>query len=488
MEHSANRPASSLTESLGVRGWRHLDPILLAALATGSPLLLIGPHGTAKSMLVERVATALRLAFRHYNASLLNYDDLVGIPLPEEGGAQLRFVSTPGSVWEAEFVFFDEISRCRSDLQNKLFPVIHERRVAGMNLPRLRHCWSAMNPPASDDPDAPEQPGELYFGSEPLDPALVDRFPFVVQVPAWNTLSREDRIRIVAGEDSRGDSGRADPACQTPTLPALVAACAAQFRAVEAAFAARLPEYIVTLLDHLEAARLPQSPRRARMLARSLAAVHAARLVLEGPAVEAEHSARMALFSGLPQVATDTPPSLAALVSAHRQAWEVSALEAGDTMRQVFEETDPVNRVALADRLGLDDARLSSLVTQALASQAADAERLGLATALFLSFSSRRDLSAAAWEPLAALARRVLTPAEFDARIGPGRDLENWREINTHIHGLENQNQPGWELRQNYLLSGFPEAWRSCAWQVGLQRFENFLTLFKISDEGRAVA
>ena len=129
----------SVTAALGIQGWTHLDAPLLAALATESPLLLIGPHGTAKSLLIERVARALGMTMRHYNASLLNYDDLVGIPLPDEGGSSLHFVATPGAIWDAEFVFFDEISRCRPDLQNKMFPIIHERRVVGIRLERLRH-------------------------------------------------------------------------------------------------------------------------------------------------------------------------------------------------------------------------------------------------------------------------------------------------------------------------------------------------------------
>ena len=181
---------AALTGRLGVVGWRALDPVLLAALALEAPVLLVGPHGTAKSLVVERVAAALGLPFRHYNASLLNYDDLVGIPLPDEGGTGLRFVSTGGAVWGAGFAFFDEISRCRADLANKLFPIIHERRVAGVDLPALRHRWSAMNPPAPSDPDlAGGGQADVYLGSEPLDPALADRFWFVVAVPGWGQLS-----------------------------------------------------------------------------------------------------------------------------------------------------------------------------------------------------------------------------------------------------------------------------------------------------------
>jgi len=120
---------SVLTRPLGLEGWAKLEPVVLAALISGDPLLLIGKHGTAKSFLLERLAEALGLTFRFYNASLVNYDDLVGIPVPDESQTSLRYISTPSSIWDAEVVFIDEISRARPELQNKLFPIIHERRV-----------------------------------------------------------------------------------------------------------------------------------------------------------------------------------------------------------------------------------------------------------------------------------------------------------------------------------------------------------------------
>ena len=83
-----------LFEFLGVIGFSSIEAPLLAALATESPLLLIGPHGTAKSLLLNKIAEALGLNFRHYNASLLNFDDLVGFPLPSQDGT-LQYVKTP---------------------------------------------------------------------------------------------------------------------------------------------------------------------------------------------------------------------------------------------------------------------------------------------------------------------------------------------------------------------------------------------------------
>src|SRR5437868_7126337 len=122
----AFRPPSFLFR-LGLYGLGHLDAPVLAALATETPLLLIGPHGSAKSALLERLADALNLEHRHYNASLISFDDLIGFPVPDGDG--LRYLRTPGTLWEAQSVFLDEISRCRPEVQNKLFSIVHERRV-----------------------------------------------------------------------------------------------------------------------------------------------------------------------------------------------------------------------------------------------------------------------------------------------------------------------------------------------------------------------
>jgi MoxR-like ATPase len=51
-------------------------------------------------------------------------------------------------------------------MQNKLFPIIHEKRVQGLDLEELVYRWSAMNPPGSE-----EDIESAYVGSEPLDAA-----------------------------------------------------------------------------------------------------------------------------------------------------------------------------------------------------------------------------------------------------------------------------------------------------------------------------
>lgn len=74
-----HRPnGTSFLDSIGVVGMAPIEPVVLAALITADPLLLIGPHGTGKWFLLNRISAALGLVCRHYNASLLNFDDLVG--------------------------------------------------------------------------------------------------------------------------------------------------------------------------------------------------------------------------------------------------------------------------------------------------------------------------------------------------------------------------------------------------------------------------
>ena len=155
-EVKPGKSRSLLTRPLGLFGWEALEPVLLAALTTSDPLLLIGKHGTAKSFLLERLAQALGLVYRFYNASLINYDDLVGIPLPDETQTSLRYITTPTAIWDAEVVFVDELNRTRPDLQNKLFPIIHERRVQGVELDKLRYRWAAMNPATNGEDDQQE--------------------------------------------------------------------------------------------------------------------------------------------------------------------------------------------------------------------------------------------------------------------------------------------------------------------------------------------
>lgn len=473
---SASVNQTSITESLGIYGWKHLDAVILAALATESPLLLIGPHGTAKTLLVERIAVALGLEFRHYNASLLNYDDLVGIPLPDETKQKLEFVTTPGAIWDAGFVFFDEISRCRADLQNKLFPIIHERRVIGMPLETLLYRWAAMNPPSPDEPDFDNLSTDVYLGSEPLDPALIDRFPFVIPVPNWRDLEKEDRRRMLSF----------NPEDKEPVeLAKLIQECRDGMLAVEHEYGEWLGDYVIYLMDLLYRANLPQSPRRARMLLQSMVAVHSARRLLSDDVIDMDVSAEIALLYGLPQTATEVPPTPASVVAVHRQAWEISTKLDNEGWRQVLEEEDAIKRVLIAEELGFDDEELGQLITQALGAYEAESRKVSLAVAMYLSFRNRRKLTPAAWEPITRLILRVLQPRRMTLfNTSNQADVKNWNNIQQWAveHRAELVDQPLAELEVNYILGCFPDMWRMEDWNKALKQFQDDLATFGVTE------
>jgi MoxR-like ATPase len=345
-----------LLSGLGLVGLRELEAPFLGSLISEDPLLLIGPHGTGKSYLLERIATAMGLEWRHYNASLLNFDDLVGYPLPDEKGG-LQFVQTPASIWNAEAVFLDEISRCRPDMQNKLFPIIHERRVQGLPLQRLRYRWSAMNPPPT------EEPGEVgYLGSEPLDQALADRFAFVLQMPAWRDLDKNAQEQLLS------TSGAALRPEAVARLHQAVAEGQRLYKALQEELRPQLAGYVRMLLGLLDQAGTHLSARRGVLILRNIVAVHAATIAL-GDDADLGGSAYRALTNSLPHAATGEAVKAGLLLTAHREAWAAAALDPLDPRRLLLAEPDPLRRALLATRLhSLAREDFSAIVADGLSS------------------------------------------------------------------------------------------------------------------------
>jgi MoxR-like ATPase len=73
-----SRSSRRLLHSLNLFGLDFLYVIVMATLEDQRPLLLNGPHGTAKLELRNRLAGVLHLEHRRYNASLISFDDLLG--------------------------------------------------------------------------------------------------------------------------------------------------------------------------------------------------------------------------------------------------------------------------------------------------------------------------------------------------------------------------------------------------------------------------
>jgi hypothetical protein len=149
----------------------------------------------------------------------------------------------------------------------------------------------------------------------------------------------------------------------------------------------------------------------------------------------------------------------------------------------VLEELDPAKRIVLGDELDLSDADISRLITQALGAETSDARRVGLATALFVAFHNRRNLSASAWEPLSQFAMRVLEPRRMSTALRPGAVTDIWNEINQWIPTLDEAQSRLARLERNFIMSGFPDLWLRFDWKEALEQFRADLDLFKVEDE-----
>lgn len=446
-----------LTRPLGLEGWTACEPVLLAALASEDPLLLIGPHGSAKSFLLERLAQTLGLEYRFYNASLINYDDLVGIPMPDEERKSLRYISTPSAIWEAEVVFFDEINRTRPELQNKLFPIVHERRVQGVPLTKLRYRWSAMNPPPAADGD--DETIDVYLGADPLDPALADRFAFLLEVPGWQQLTEEEKRRILRDQFA-GSHGFPVP------LSEMVSTARRHLESLQDAPPQSLHDYLLALLSQFESNKILLSARRVTTLHRNILAVHAARIALYGFAfpdlpsqlADWNTSTLLAVRNSLPQTAQSKPVDPALVLGAHRQAWAVSRLDVDNPWRKLLQLSDPLERCIQGLRMGnvVADEHASQLVLDAIAAQSDPSCRTAVALAIYVTLHRHRNFRATVFETIAQETRPVLQPGSF-SHDPDDCPRDRYRQVKQLCTELEQDKDGGLAMRNSYaanLLQG----------------------------------
>jgi MoxR-like ATPase len=251
--------SNSFLRRLSIYGMDAIEPVILSALISEEPILLIGKAGTGKTYLLNLLSKALGLNHRHYNASQISFDDLIGFPFPEEKGEKIKFIPTPATIWEAESILVDELNRCKPEIQNKFFSLVHERKIMGMSLDQLQYRWAAMNPILDED--------ETYEGCEPLDPALADRFSFLIQMPDWEELDTKDQELIITASDT------------SPNLEGFreLKEFVGKTQAIFMQRVKQIPEDIIFysrfVAGILNKSSIRISPRRARILARNILAV-----------------------------------------------------------------------------------------------------------------------------------------------------------------------------------------------------------------------
>jgi MoxR-like ATPase len=415
----------TLTPELGIHGLKNLDAVILAALASNATVLLIGPHGSAKTLLARRIAETLGCAFRHYNTSLLNYDDLVGYPIPDPGNRTLNFIQTPGTIWNAEFILFDEISRARPEIQNKVFPIVHEHRVQGIELQHLSHCWAAMNPPS----DGEEAHDAIYFGSWSLDAALADRFRFVLRVPGFNELQENAREEIMLNGDE--NKGR-------PALKSRIEAVRKQLNSVDDTDKHWLVRYLSAMIPLLEKAEITISGRRARYLFENVLALHAAERVL-GERSELGDVALRGVFAGLPHSASGKTVEHGKILLAHKQAILDAGAGSDSIISKIRRIKDPVKRAEVALREKPDKPLQTQIFSDAFASLSL-VERYAWVHRVFPRISENAQVGAAVLEMMAEVESKIHdgAHAEFSESMdNSGKRWKFWQDLSESIARFE---------------------------------------------------
>lgn len=256
-----------ILKKLGIYGFDDSEEIILATLVTEKPIILIGSTGTGKTYLLNRLAKALGLNHRHYNASLISFDDIVGFPYPDKNKKTIQYLKTEANIWDAGSVFLDEISRCKPENQNKLFSILYEKKLLGIEIKNLVYRWAAMNPCLNHNSSEMDESADYYLGSQPLDQALADRFAFFVESKSWDELDDESKIKIASPDED------VDYHSIGKELRKIVNSGKDNLNHVLKKYGYKLSRYSYHISNILNNSGIRISPRRTRQITENIAAV-----------------------------------------------------------------------------------------------------------------------------------------------------------------------------------------------------------------------
>ncbi len=219
-------------------------------LTAGVPVLLWGDPGTGKTETIERFAARAGWHTEKLVVSWHDPSDFSGMPVRSDDGIvfepfgwALRIARNPGD----SLAFFDEVNTAAPSVQSALMRVIHEGRVADLDLGDRARFAAAANPPGQN------------IGAWDLSAPLANRFAHL----RWPVTYSEWADGYLAGWS---DAGPLRIAENSPTAESV-----ADQKAQQVAFLAAEPQLLVAPPRPGTAVLGWPSPRSWERLAKSLA-------------------------------------------------------------------------------------------------------------------------------------------------------------------------------------------------------------------------
>lgn len=138
-----------------------------------------GKHGVGKTATILEAFNRHNIKWQYFSASTMDpWVDFIGVPkekIDENGNSYLDLVRPKHfQDDQVEAIFLDEFNRSSKKVRNAVMELIQFKSINGKKFNNLKIIWAAINP---------EDDEENKYDVEALDPAQLDRFHVIVDIP-----------------------------------------------------------------------------------------------------------------------------------------------------------------------------------------------------------------------------------------------------------------------------------------------------------------
>jgi MoxR-like ATPase len=177
-------------KNIGVLGFDPLEKVILAALVTEEPILIIGRPGTDKANLLVYISQALGLSFKKVNAAMTSKLELTGMPVVKDNDDKITFISAPDSVWKKQALVFDLLNEAKPICMSVISSILFEKQINGYPMETLQYRWATMeNTDLFNSDMTAFKRRNIYLEEE-----LVENFAFIIEAPTWDNFSVEEKL------------------------------------------------------------------------------------------------------------------------------------------------------------------------------------------------------------------------------------------------------------------------------------------------------